>query len=60
MTKITSEEYRNMNKKGKAEPSGNSRKLTTQEALKAMGHYFELNEKSVEFWIKQMQLSNKI
>jgi hypothetical protein len=35
-------------------------KLTTKEALKAMAAYFELDEKSVRFWIRQMELSGKI
>jgi hypothetical protein len=72
MTKITAEEYRNMMSKrspvvpetttGRKEKKAKqeSGKLTTQEALKAMGHYFELDEKSVKFWIRQQELSKKI
>lgn len=31
----------------------------TIEALKAMGRYFDLDPKSVRFYIKQMQLTGK-
>lgn len=64
---ITPEEYRRMmgkkepvSKKERTEPSGKTGKLDTVAALKAMGNYFELDAKSVNFWIAQMRNSNKI
>ena len=67
MNKITPEEYRRMmgkkdpvSKKERTEPSGKTGKLDTVAALKAMGNHFELDAKSVNFWIAQMRNSNKI
>jgi hypothetical protein len=31
----------------------------TKKALKAMAAYFELDPKSVKFWMKQWELTNK-
>jgi len=31
-----------------------------KEALKAMGHYFELDKKQVKFYIRQVELSGKL
>lgn len=45
---------------GNKQLSGISGRLTTKEALRAMGHYFELDEKSVKFFIKQITLNGKI
>jgi hypothetical protein len=61
--KLTSSEYRAMMDKGKKEkpePSGKSGKLDTVAALKAMGNYFELDPKSVNFVISQWKISGKI
>lgn len=64
---ISAEEYRRMNrknepvsKKERTEPSGKSGKLDTVAALKAMGNYFELDAKSVNFLIKQWKLNGTI
>jgi hypothetical protein len=35
-------------------------KLSTKEALRAMGEYFEWDKKSVDFWIRQQELNNRI
>jgi len=71
MNKITAEEYRRMmsdkkhgvpetTKGKKSEPSGKSGKLDTVAALKAMGNYFELDAKSVNFFINQLRLNGKL
>jgi hypothetical protein len=44
----------------KPEPSGKSGKMDTVAALKAMGNYFELDPKSVNFVISQWKISGKI
>ena len=61
---ITPEEYRRMNSSKSSnsskEPSGKTGKLDTVAALKAMGNYFELDAKSVNFFIVQMRNSGKL
>jgi hypothetical protein len=63
MTKLTASEYRNRMAK-KIEPAKKSKpvkeKLSTKEALRAMGEYFELDSKKTAFFIRQMELSEKI
>jgi hypothetical protein len=57
---MTSKEYQEL-MKGKSEQlEPKLEKLSTVEALKAMGVYFDLDSKKVGFWIRQMQLNGKI
>jgi hypothetical protein len=70
MTKLTASEYREMMAKRnplnvpetttgrKSKPV--KEKLSTKEALRAMGEYFEWDKKSVDFWIRQQELNNRI
>jgi hypothetical protein len=60
---ISAEEYRQMigkkepvSKKERTEPG----KLDTVAALKAMGNYFELDAKSVNFFINQLRINGKL
>jgi len=46
--------------KMKPEPSGKSGKLDTVSALKAIGNYFELDAKSVNFFISQLKIKDRI
>jgi hypothetical protein len=64
---ISAEEYRQMigkkehvSKTERTEPSVKSGKLDTVAALKAMGNYFELDAKSVNFFINQLRLNGKL
>jgi hypothetical protein len=70
MTKLTASEYREMMAKRnplnvpetttgrKSKPV--KEKLSTKEALRAMGEYFEWDKKSVDFVIKQWELTGII
>jgi hypothetical protein len=58
---MTSKEYQELIKSKKVpEPVLEFGKLTTKDALKAMGAYFDLDSKKVSFWIRQMELNGKI
>lgn len=60
------EQYRRLLKEGKkksvpekeVQPSTPEERI--KEALKAMGHYFELPEKEVRFYVRQLELSGKL
>jgi hypothetical protein len=70
MTKLTASEYREMMAKRnplnvpetttgrKSKPV--KEKLSTKEALRAMGEYFDKPKKEIEFVIRQLELSGKI
>jgi hypothetical protein len=67
MSKMTTEEYLKLTKKSignwpdkpkKSKPV--KEKLSTKEALRAMGEYFEWDKKSVDFVIKQWELTGII
>jgi hypothetical protein len=74
MNKMTPEQYRSLIHKGKSEAKWSnpepvkkkggkkkeSSKMDTVQALKAMGNYFELDPKKVNFVISQWKLSGKI
>jgi len=47
-----------LTKKKKA--SKQTEKLSTAQALQAMAHYFDLEEKKTKFFIRQLELSGKI
>jgi len=57
---MTAKEYHDLMKGKEEQPAPKPEKLSTQEALRAMGAYFELDSKSVNFWIRQMELNGKI
>jgi predicted glutamine amidotransferase len=62
MEKLTPKQFRDMFKqKTDDQPvKVEANKLTTKEALRSMGEYFELDKAKVKFWIRQMELSKKI
>jgi hypothetical protein len=57
---MTAKEYQELMKGKEEHAEPKHEKLTTIEALRAMGAYFGLDRKSVNFWIRQMQLNGKI
>lgn len=57
---MTSKEYQELMKGKSEQPEPKREKLSTREALRAMAEYFDLDTKSVNFWIRQMELNGKI
>jgi hypothetical protein len=63
---MTAKEYQEMmGKKTVVMPvpsavKGQPKRFTTADHLKMMGHFFELDEKKVKFYIRQLELSGKL
>jgi hypothetical protein len=64
---MTTEEYLKLTKKSignwpdkpkKSKPV--KEKLSTKEALRAMGEYFDLPKSSIQFFIRQLELKDRI